>query len=161
AVASLAPLASAAHSAISGGELLEISYAGTEQGLAQALAVARREDLRRGVSTVGPHRDDVLVVLEGREARAYASQGQQRSAVVSVKLAEAQVIAELTGEAPVLLLDDVLSELDAERRRELLRRLLEPGQVIVTSVEAEPFPPAMVALARVLCIDRGRLLHCA
>ncbi len=161
AVASLAPLASAAHSAISGGELLEISYVGTEQGLAQALAVARREDLRRGVSTVGPHRDDVLVVLEGREARAYASQGQQRSAVVSIKLAEAQVIAELTGEAPVLLLDDVLSELDAERRRELLRRLLEPGQVIVTSVEAEPFPPAMVALARVLCIDRGRLLHCA
>ncbi len=160
-VASLAPLASAAHSAISGGELLEISYVGTELELAQALAVARRDDLRRGVSTVGPHRDDVHFVLEGREARAYASQGQQRSAVVSVKLAEAQVIAELTGETPVLLLDDVLSELDADRRRELLRRLLEPGQVIVTSVEAEPFPPALVALARVLCIDRGKLLHCA
>ncbi len=160
-VTSLAPAAATAHAIIAGGEQLELHYAGVDQELGQAVAAARREDLRRGVSTVGPHRDDVLFVLEGREARAYASQGQQRTAVVSVKLAEARVIAEVTGEAPVLLLDDVLSELDTERRRQLLERLLEPGQVIVTSVEADPFPPALVALARVRWIKGGTLQSCA
>ena len=81
------------------------------------------EDLRRGSTSVGPHRDDLKIVLDGEEARSYASQGQQRTAVVSLKLAEAALIRGRTGERPVLLLDDVLSELDGERRAALLREV--------------------------------------
>jgi DNA replication and repair protein RecF len=160
AVAALAPEAAACHLAISGGEHLEVEYAGPPDDLARAVDEARREDLRRGVSTVGPHRDDVLLRLEGRDARSFASQGQQRTIVVSLKLAEAEVVTRFTGERPILLLDDVLSELDVDRRRALLERVGEPGQVIVTSVEADPFPAAVVGRAVVRCIEQGRIQHC-
>jgi DNA replication and repair protein RecF len=161
AVRALAPEAVVNHAAISGGERLEVSYAGPPDDLAGALAAARWEDVRRGVSTVGPHRDDLVLRLDGRDARAFASQGQQRTIVVSLKLAEAEVVTRFTGERPILLLDDVLSELDAERRRALLERVGEPGQVIVTSVEADPFPPPIVGRAVVRCIVRGEVTSCA
>jgi DNA replication and repair protein RecF len=160
AAAALAPEASACHAAISGGEQLEVEYAGPPDDLLSALEDARREDLRRGVSTVGPHRDDVLLRLNGRDARGFASQGQQRTIAVSLKLAEAEVVTRFTGERPILLLDDVLSELDSDRRRALLERVREPGQVIVTSVEADPFPAAVVGRAVVRCIERGRIQDC-
>jgi DNA replication and repair protein RecF len=161
AVEALAPEAAANHAAISGGERLEVSYSGPPDDLAAALAAARWEDVRRGVSTVGPHRDDLLLRLDGREARAFASQGQQRTIVVSLKLAEAEVVTRFTGERPILLLDDVLSELDAGRRRALLERVGEPGQVIVTAVEADPFPAPIVGRAVVRCIERGEVRGCA
>src|SRR5437660_4280279 len=133
AVADLAVSAAAGHRAISGGEVLELRYAGPPDDLLAAIQSSRREDLRRGTTSIGPHRDDVVVRLDGRDARAFASQGQQRTAVVSIKLAEATVVAEMTGERTVLLLDDVLSELDASRRGALLGQLGGPGQVIITS----------------------------
>jgi DNA replication and repair protein RecF len=161
AVADLAVTAAAGHAAISGGEELELRYAGPPDGdLLAALQRSRGEDLRRGSTSVGPHRDDIVIRLNGRDARAFASQGQQRTAVVSIKLAEASVVAEMTGERPVLLLDDVLSELDASRRGALLERLGEPGQVIITSVEADPFPEAVIGRSVVSCIERGTVKTC-
>ena len=160
AVAALAEGAAAAHAAISGGEALELEYQGPPPDLLHAVENSRAEDLRRGSTSVGPHRDDVLLRLAGREARGFASQGQQRTAVVSVKLAEAELVARMTGERPVLLLDDVLSELDGERRRALLESLGEPGQVVITSVEAEPFPPAVIGRSVVRCIQAGRVQGC-
>jgi len=160
AVAALAPEAAACHTAISGGESLEIEYAGPPDDLLVALDEARSEDLRRGVSTVGPHRDDIHLRLEGRDARSFASQGQQRTIVVALKLAEAEVVTRFTGERPILLLDDVLSELDADRRRALLERVDGPGQVIVTSVEVDPFPSTVVGRAAVHCIEEGRIQGC-
>ena len=118
------------------------------------------EDLRRGSTSIGPHHDDVRLLLDGKEARAYGSQGQQRTAVVSLKLAEAELVARRTGERPVLLLDDVLSELDGERRAALLRQLTGEGQVIITSVEAGPFPPELMSRARVWNVVGGEVRAC-
>ncbi len=160
AVADLSLTASAGHEAISGGEVLELRYAGPPDDLLAALQRSRHEDVRRGATGVGPHRDDVVLQLNGRDARAFASQGQQRTAVVSIKLAEAAVVAEMTGERPVLLLDDVLSELDAGRRGSLLERLGGTGQVVITSVEADPFPDAVIGSSVVRCIERGTVKSC-
>ena len=160
AVAALSGTAPAGHAALSGGEALGLEYAGPPEDLMQALDEARRGDLRRGSTGVGPHRDDVVISLNGREARAFASQGQQRTAVVSIKLAEAAVMAETTGERPVLLLDDVLSELDGSRRAALLEQLGDGGQVIITSVEADPFPVAVIGGSHVMCIERGVVKGC-
>ena len=160
AVAALREGAAAAHGVISGGEVLELEYQGPPADLLSAVENSRAEDLRRGSTSVGPHRDDILIRLAGREARGFASQGQQRTAVVSVKLAEAELVAGMTGERPVLLLDDVLSELDGDRRRALLESLGEPGQVVITSVEAEPFPAAVIGGSVVRCIEAGRVEAC-
>src|SRR5438270_275390 len=160
AVEALQARAAAGHAAISAGERLELEYAGPPSDLLAALERSRTDDLRRGSTGVGPHRDDVVIRLDGRDARAFASQGQQRTAVVSIKLAEATVVAEMTGERPVLLLDDVLSELDASRRRALLEQLGEPGQVIITSVEANPFPDADIGRSVVRCIEQGLVRTC-
>lgn len=160
AVEALSVIAPDGHAALSGGETLELEYAGPPDDLLQALQAGRRADVRRGSTSVGPHRDDVLIRIDGREARAFASQGQQRTAVVSIKLAEAALVAEMTGEQPVLLLDDVLSELDAGRRRALLERVGDGGQVIITSVEADPFPAGVIGRSQVMCIERGSVKAC-
>jgi DNA replication and repair protein RecF len=109
---------------------------------------------------VGPHRDDLRLLLDGKDARSYASQGQQRTAVVSLKLAEAALVARRTGERPVLLLDDVLSELDGERRAALLRQVGDGGQVIITSVETGPFPPDLISSAMVWAVSNGTIEPC-
>jgi DNA replication and repair protein RecF len=160
AVLELEPEAARYHAEIAAGEHLEIRYEGPPENLAEAVHNSRAEDLRRGSTTVGPHRDDMRVVLGGQEARAYASQGQQRTAVVSLKLAEAALVTRRTGQRPVLLLDDVLSELDAERRASLLRQVAEGGQVIITSAEAGPFPPELMASAMVWMVSQGRIQPC-
>jgi DNA replication and repair protein RecF len=106
-------------------------------GLAEALAASRRDDLRRGVSTVGPHRDDVDLRLAGLPSRTHASQGEQRSLALALRLAAHRVITEVTGSAPVLLLDDVFSELDPDRSDALLANLPR-GQTILTSASGLP-----------------------
>jgi len=160
AVAELAPLAGRHHQAIAAGEELAIGYLGPPDDFAGGVQKSRSLDVRRGVTGVGPHRDDLLVELGGRDARAYASQGQQRTLVVSLKLAEADLVAARTGEPPILLLDDVLSELDAERRGALLERVASAGQVVVTSAEAAPLPLELMHEARVNCIRAGALEPC-
>ncbi|HET7420604.1 MAG TPA: DNA replication/repair protein RecF [Candidatus Dormibacteraeota bacterium] len=160
AVAELQPVAARSHRQIAAGEALEVRYLGPPENLAQAVHNSLAEDLRRGTTSVGPHRDDVLVLLDGQDARSFASQGQQRTAVVSLKLAEAALIEGRTGERPVLLLDDVLSELDGERRAALLNEVAAGGQVVITSVEAGPFPPELIARAMVWTVDAGRIQAC-
>lgn len=160
AVNELRPEAARSHAEIADGERLEIAYLGPPDNFALAVQKSLGDDLRRGVTTVGPHHDDLVISLGGKEARSYASQGQQRTAVVSLKLAEAELMARRTGERPVLLLDDVLSELDAERRVALLRRVAGEGQVIVTSAESGPFPPELIDAARVWTVNAGRIEAC-
>jgi len=160
AVRELQPVAARAHAEIADRERLEIAYEGPPDDFADAVQKSLTDDLRRGVTTIGPHHDDVRIELDGRDARSYASQGQQRTAVVSLKLAEAELVAARTGERPVLLLDDVLSELDAERRAALLSRVGGGGQVIITSAEAGPFPPELISEARVWTVENGRIEAC-
>ena len=160
AVEQLAPEAARCHAEIAPGEHLRIAYEGPPDNLAEAVNNSVAEDLRRGATSVGPHRDDLRIQLGGEDARAYASQGQQRTAVVSLKLAEAALIEKRTGERPVLLLDDVLSELDGPRRGALLREVARGGQVIVTSVEMGPFPPELIAGARVWKVSQGTIEPC-
>lgn len=120
-----------------------------QRGLAVALADARRDDVRRGVSTVGPHRDDLELSINGMPARTHASQGEQRTFALALRLAAHRLVAERTGSAPVLVLDDVLSELDAERAAALLGHL-PPGQVVLTTAAALPeaaHPDAVLRIA--------------
>jgi DNA replication and repair protein RecF len=107
-------------------------------GLAKALIAARPDEVRRGVSLAGPQRDDLIVELDGRPARTHASQGEQRALALALRLASHHVVTEAVGEPPVLLLDDVFSELDAVRSAALLTHL-PPGQAVLTT--AGELPP--------------------
>lgn len=106
-------------------------------GLAAALAQARSDDVRRGVSTVGPHRDELELSIGGHPARTHASQGEQRTLALGLRLAAHRLVAERTGTAPVLVLDDVLSELDPDRAAALLTNL-PAGQIVITTAGVLP-----------------------
>ncbi len=106
-------------------------------GLLAALAAARELDVRRGVSTVGPHRDELVLAINGLPARTHASQGEQRTLALALRLGAHRLIAERTGSTPVLVLDDVLSELDGGRAAALLRHL-PSGQVVITTAGNVP-----------------------
>jgi DNA replication and repair protein RecF len=106
-------------------------------GLATALAAARPDDLRRGVTTLGPQRDDLVVTLGGLPSRTHASQGEQRSLALSLRLAGHLLVTRELGGPPLLLLDDVFSELDADRSAALLESL-PPGQAFVTTAGRLP-----------------------
>jgi len=160
AVNELAPEAARRHAEIGAGERLQIEYLGPPEDMAAAVHNSLAEDLRRGTTSIGPHRDDLRVLLGGQDARGYGSQGQQRTAVVSLKLAEAELVARRTGERPVLLLDDVLSELDLERRGALLRHVAGGGQVVITSVDVGPFPPDLIAKASIWNVEAGQVKPC-
>ena len=105
-------------------------------GLRDLLRAARKTDLATGSTSVGPHRDDLLIRIDGLSARSYASQGQQRSAALALKLGEAAVIRSFSGEQPVALLDDVMSELDASRQNYILNHIRD-WQVFITCCEPE------------------------
>jgi DNA replication and repair protein RecF len=105
-----------------------------------ALDARLERDLERGTTGAGPHLDDVQVLSDGRDLRLYGSQGEQRLAVLSLILAEAEAVGERRGVPPLLLLDDVLSELDAGRRRTLGERIGVLGQTIVTATGADALP---------------------
>ena len=107
---------------------------GAQEVLAEALRDQRHHDLLRGTTTVGPHRDDFDMQLAGESASIFASQGQARALILAFKIAELQAARELTGEAPLLLLDDVSSELDPERSAQLFTALVrEAGQCVLTT----------------------------
>jgi DNA replication and repair protein RecF len=130
---------------------VELRYepAWRQRGLAAALAASRTDDVRRGVSTVGPHRDDVDLFIGGLPARTHASQGEQRTLALALRLAAHRMVAEKAGSAPVLVLDDVLSELDPTRSAALLRHLPE-GQVVLTTAGVLPeaaHPDAILRIA--------------
>jgi len=97
-------------------------------------------DLERGTTSAGPHLDEIVVVGKGRELRSFGSQGEQRTAVLALLLAEAELLTERDTGPPLLLLDDVLSELDMTRRESLLERLRGLGQTIVTATSDSALP---------------------
>lgn len=107
-----------------------------EQLFREELIRTRKGDIRSGFTSVGPHRDDLDITLSGLSARMYGSQGQQRSTVLALKLAEAETLSQLSGETPLVLLDDVMSELDSSRQDYLLNHL-QGRQVFVTCCSAE------------------------
>lgn len=111
--------------------------AGEREAAYRQLARERREELRRGVSLVGPHRDDLEILADGVEARAFASRGQQRAVTLALRLAQAEVIREELGEYPILLLDDVVVDLDRERCGRLLRALEGGPQVVLTATDRQ------------------------
>lgn len=99
----------------------------------------REEEIRRGLSLVGPHRDDLVFHLNGIDLQKYASQGQHKTFLIALKVAEFFYLKEKKDESPILLLDDVLSELDETRSRRLLNHIAELGQTIITATDASPF----------------------
>jgi DNA replication and repair protein RecF len=109
-----------------------------DSGLADALVAARREELRRGVSLVGPHRDDLSISLAGLPARTHASQGEQRSLALALRLAGHGMVCDVTGVEPVVLLDDVFSELDDRRAARLVRCLPAAQTVLTTATGSVP-----------------------
>jgi DNA replication and repair protein RecF len=116
-----------------------LDYTGDPPTVADLEARLER-DVERGVTGLGPHLDDVTIRSGERELRTFGSQGEQRLAVLGLLLAEAEVLAERRGVQPLVLLDDVLSELDASRRRTLAERIAKVGQAIVTTTGAEALP---------------------
>lgn len=114
-------------------------------GWADALQRSRGRDLGRGMTTIGPHRDDLLITVDGRSLREYGSTGQLRSAAVALRLLELTTIEEARGVPPALLLDDVFAELDAERQARLAERLLAEGtrQVFITAPRRDELPKGL------------------
>lgn len=145
AVTRLSPLVAGALQSVAGPEsTVGLTYAPTwfESGLAVALAEARTQDVRRGLTTVGPHRDEIQVQLNGMPARTHASQGEQRSVALALRLAGHELVRETTGVSPLLVLDDVFSELDDDRSAALVASL-PSGQTLLTS--ATDLPPGTIA----------------
>ena len=129
----------------------ELGYAGRAP-TAEELEAATERDLERGTTSLGPHLDDVAVGAGGRDLRAFGSQGEQRLAVLALLLGEAELLAERRGAWPLLLLDDVLSELDPERRRILSDRLRDCGQALVTSASRNALPGEP---AQTIAVEQG------
>lgn len=144
------PLCEKAHSDITGGEeklevFSESGFSGSVQEIKDALKAEylknMEKDIEAGFTTAGPHRDDIKIKINGYDARVYGSQGQQRTAALSLKIGELGVFKQKFGEYPVLILDDAMSELDSARKERLLS-MLDGVQTIVTCTDAEIVPHA-------------------
>jgi DNA replication and repair protein RecF len=125
------------------------------EGLAAELAERRSADLERGFTAHGPHRDELGLLLGGESLRAYGSQGQQRAALLALLFAERLLLAERRRREPLMLLDDVMSELDAERRELLADLLRSGGQSVITTTEPDHVPGT--AAAGLVRVERGRI----
>ena len=150
-IARLAPLVSEAYEQLADRPTnIELRYEPPwrQRGLGVALAEARHDDVRRGVSTVGPHRDDVEMFIDGMPARTHASQGEQRTLALALRLGAHRLVTDKAGSAPGLVLDDVLSELDPGRCEALLRHL-PPGQVVLTTAGVLPEAAHPDAIVRI------------
>ena len=117
------------------------------EALARRLVETAEKEAWNGTTLIGPHRDDVAFTLEGRDLAAFASRGQQRTAILALKLAELDLLTGLGGGPPLLLLDDVFSELDPARRAHLVRRIAGLPQAIVTTTTLDDLDPALRAIA--------------
>jgi DNA replication and repair protein RecF len=152
----LRPVLTQSYADVAGRQVdIEVRYqsAWREAGLGVALRDARTDELRRGISLVGPHRDDVDLAIDGLPARTHASQGEQRSLALALRLASHDVVSEGVGEAPILLLDDVFSELDPARSHALVDHLPK-GQAVLTTASGLPEGTSPEQVVRV---DDGRL----
>ncbi|MEN9937060.1 MAG: hypothetical protein RLZZ387_3639 [Chloroflexota bacterium] len=131
---------------------------GVETAFLAHLQRVRDEEIGRGQTVLGPHRDDLLLSVGDVSVGTYGSRGQQRSATLALKLGEAELMRRRSGEAPVLLLDDLLSELDAERRAHLLAAIDRPDQqTLVTATGTEEFDAAFLKRAKKMRVEAGKL----
>lgn len=159
-------IASEKHHIISETEKLEIKYdcsflnmetelEAIASAFHQSLVERKIEEARRGQACVGPHRDDIIFYINGNEATKFASQGQQRTVVLALKLSELDIITAKTGDEPVLLLDDVLAELDDLRQNYLLKSISENTQTIITSVDTVLFEKEFLKDVKIYKIENG------
>jgi DNA replication and repair protein RecF len=125
-----------------------------EEGLRRELECRAVEERRRASTLVGPHRDDILFMIDGRDARVFASQGQQRTVALAWKMAEVGLIEDVLRTRPLLLLDDVMSELDESRRAALGAAVMDRTQTFITTTNIGYFDPAMLADATVVELER-------
>ncbi|MET1232306.1 MAG: DNA replication/repair protein RecF [Candidatus Limnocylindrales bacterium] len=168
-LADLAPVLAASHAEIAPAEpTLELRYVtnapahpdeSPPEALRRRLAETAEKELWNGATLVGPHRDDVAFDLGGRDMTTFASRGQQRTAILSLKLAELELLTDpVTGEAPLLLLDDVFSELDPDRRAQLVRRIRLLPQAIVTTTTLDDLDPALVSASTTWHVRDGAVV---
>jgi len=132
----------------------------TQQNYRTQLLEARRKEIRQGVCLLGPHRDDLEFLVNGVNMLTYGSRGQQRTAALASKLGELAFMRTVTGEEPILLLDDVFSELDSLRREHLLREVLRHEQVLITATDFGSFPEEILAKAQRYAVVNGEALRC-
>jgi len=147
---------------LSGAPALEYrprSRALDEQGFVLELQARLASDLQRGFSTHGPHRDELAILRDGRELRSYGSQGEQRLALLALLLTERAVLASERAHIPLMLLDDVMSELDAERRELLSRELSSGGQSVIATTDLAHVPGSGEASVTRLRISPGAILQ--
>lgn len=123
----------------------------------EALRRSRRRESHQGVSLVGPHRDDIHFLADGIDMNIYGSRGEQRAVALALKMSEVEFMQESTGERPILLLDDVMSELDPTRRRMLAETIGGSGQTLITATELDSFSPAFLRQAAIFRIERGNV----
>ncbi len=135
-----------------------LSLSTIRQGFYDELQKIRGEEIFRGVTTIGPHRDELRFLCNGIDLGIYGSRGQSRSAVLSAKLAEVIWMREKTGFTPVFLLDEVLAELDTQRRSDLLASLGESEQAVLTTTDLDLFPPEFVDHARIWQLQNGQMM---
>ena len=164
-LAELARPLAAAHGEIAPGEgalrLAYVSNAAAAAGETTGEALARRlretaeKEVWNGTTLVGPHRDDLAFELDGRDLASFASRGQQRTAILALKLAELDLLEALDGRPPLLLLDDVYSELDPARRAHLVRRIANLPQAFVTTTTLDDLDPALRAAGTAWRVDAG------
>lgn len=140
-------------------EELQICYEpdAVQEAFEEKLSSARDRDIRAKMTSVGPHRDDFSFLVGGVDIRKYGSQGQQRTAALSLKLAEIELVKKITGDNPILLLDDVLSELDSNRQNYLLNSIGEI-QTIITCTGLEEFVHHRFEINRVYKVADGNVI---
>ena len=174
-VSEVGPLANTEHQRLTGGrkdlKVVYLSALGQKEALgldeldlpslmsrlARALKKERPREIASGMSLVGPHRDDLQFTVDSVEMTSYGSRGEQRTIALALKLAEASFFLSQTGDRPVLLLDDVMSELDHSRRAHLLASLLPEQQAVVTTTGVEGCPEEFIRKACIIRVQDGRL----
>ena len=173
ALTEMARLASECHASLAADEQLSVTYAprieaeaaGLERAseteaadaYADALRCSLNRDIAAGMTLTGPHRDDVMLGLNGLAAAAYASRAQQRTTALSLRLAEARFLTAHRGEPPLLLLDDVLSEMDGGRRQAVLNALTGAEQMLVTGTDWDRFPPDFASRGAQFSVESGAI----
>jgi DNA replication and repair protein RecF len=172
ALARLTPLAQTWHQAISGRrEQLSIAYAANvdtiqeddepeqlRQAFLHRLDQKAIAETHQGTTLVGPHRDEIVLTINDTPARQYGSQGQQRTLVLALKLAELQLIEEVVGEPPILLLDDVLAELDPHRQQQLLEAIEDRFQTLIATTHLTAFDAQWLRASQILSVQAGQVI---
>lgn len=134
---------------------LEYSSSAPPTGYSEALTEAHSGDIEKGYTSVGPHRDDIRVSMEGADLTTYGSQGQQRLATLALKFAARDYVREHTGEDPVLLFDDVMSELDESRREYLSAYFLESAQAVISTTNLDYFDKELLDKVNLIRVRHG------